>query len=164
AGAGPDRERPVRSRLPAARGALRIAFRSADQWDAVEPRGEHGLLCRRIAPVSDARYRAGTGQRFRRSRSRAKAIRASGVARRDCSRRADCAERAQRAFADLAAARGIDHAADAQADFQLVRDAERLLASAIGAPSARLVLALALERRNLGLDAAMGLLDDATAA
>lgn len=74
------------------------------------------------------------------------------------------AERAQRAFADLAAARGIDHAADAQADFQLVRDAERLLASAIGAPSARLVLALALERRNLGLDAAMGLLDDATAA
>ncbi|HXE15845.1 MAG TPA: hybrid sensor histidine kinase/response regulator [Stellaceae bacterium] len=73
-------------------------------------------------------------------------------------------ERAQRAFADLAAARGIDYEADAQADFQLVRDAERLLASAIGAPSARLVLALALERRNLGLDAAMGLLDEATAA
>jgi Na+/proline symporter/signal transduction histidine kinase/CheY-like chemotaxis protein len=73
-------------------------------------------------------------------------------------------ERAQRAFADLAAQRGVDYAADAQADFQLVRDAERLLASAIGAPSARLVLALALDRRNLGLDAAMGLLDDATAA
>ena len=74
------------------------------------------------------------------------------------------AERAQRAFADLAAQRGVAYEADAQADFQLVRDAERLLASAIGAPSSRLVLALALERRNLGLDAAMGLLDDATAA
>ena len=74
------------------------------------------------------------------------------------------AERVQRAFADLAAQRGVDYVADAQADFQLVRDAERLLASAIGAPSARLVLALALERRNLGLEAAMGLLDDATAA
>ncbi|HEX4111890.1 MAG TPA: NahK/ErcS family hybrid sensor histidine kinase/response regulator [Stellaceae bacterium] len=74
------------------------------------------------------------------------------------------AERAQRAFADLAAQRGVDYVAEAQADFQLVRHAEHLLASAIGAPSARLVLALALERRNLGLDAAMGLLDDATAA
>jgi Na+/proline symporter/CheY-like chemotaxis protein len=74
------------------------------------------------------------------------------------------AERVQRAFADLAAQRGLDYTADAQADFQLVRDAERLLASAIGAPSARLVLALALERGNLGLDAAMGLLDDASAA
>ena len=74
------------------------------------------------------------------------------------------AERVQRAFTDLAAQRGVDYAAEAQADFPLVRDAERLLASAIGAPSARLVLALALERRNLGLDAAMGLLDDASAA
>jgi Na+/proline symporter/CheY-like chemotaxis protein len=73
-------------------------------------------------------------------------------------------ERAQRAFADFAAQRGVDYSAEAHADFQLVRHAERLLASAIGAPSARLVLALALERRNLSLDAAMGLLDDATAA
>ncbi|HEY5208217.1 MAG TPA: NahK/ErcS family hybrid sensor histidine kinase/response regulator [Stellaceae bacterium] len=72
------------------------------------------------------------------------------------------AERTQQAFADLAAQRGADPSA--QADFQLVRHAEHLLASAIGAASARLVLALALERRNLGLDAAMGLLDDATAA
>lgn len=73
-------------------------------------------------------------------------------------------ERAQHSFADFAAQRGAEYAAEARADFQLVRHAERLLASAIGAPSARLVLALALERRHLGLDAAMGLLDDATAA
>ncbi len=74
------------------------------------------------------------------------------------------AERVQRAFADLAARRGIDYAADAQADFTSCATPSACLASAIGAPSARLVLALALERRNLGLDAAMGLLDDASAA
>jgi len=67
------------------------------------------------------------------------------------------ADRVQREFADAAAA-------DAQADFQLVRQAERLLASAIGAPSARLVMALAIERQSLGIDGAMRLLDDATAA
>lgn len=74
------------------------------------------------------------------------------------------AERAQRAFAAIAAQRGVGADDNAQADFHLVRDAERMLASAIGAPSARLVLALALERRHLGLDAAMDLLDDASEA
>ena len=67
------------------------------------------------------------------------------------------ADRVQREFADAAPPHG-------QADFQLVRQAERLLASAIGAPSARLVMALAIERQSLGVEGAMRLLDDATAA
>jgi Na+/proline symporter/signal transduction histidine kinase/CheY-like chemotaxis protein len=70
-------------------------------------------------------------------------------------------ERAQRSFAELGA---LGEGEDAEADFQLVRHAEHLLASAIGAPSARLVMALALERRNLGIEGAMELLDDATTA
>ena len=73
-------------------------------------------------------------------------------------------ERAQRSFEDFAALRGTPLAHDAEADFALVRHTERLLASAIGASSARLVMALTLERHNLGADDAMRLLDDATAA
>jgi len=74
------------------------------------------------------------------------------------------AERAQRSFAEFATQRGAPLPSAAQSDFSLIRHTERLLASAIGAPSARLVMALALERRNLSIDDAMGLLDDATAA
>ncbi len=74
------------------------------------------------------------------------------------------AERAQRSFAEFAAERDVPVRAEASADFSLIRHTERLLASAIGAPSARLVMALALERRNLGVEEAMSLLDDATAA
>jgi len=74
------------------------------------------------------------------------------------------AERAQRSFAEFGSQRGLQLAPTAQADFPLIRHTERLLASAIGAPSARLVMALALERRNLSIDEAMSLLDDATAA
>jgi Na+/proline symporter/signal transduction histidine kinase len=73
-------------------------------------------------------------------------------------------ERAQRSFAEFARQRGTELSPSAQADFALVRHTERLLASAIGAPSARLVIALSLERRNLSLEGAMRLLDDATAA
>jgi Na+/proline symporter/signal transduction histidine kinase/CheY-like chemotaxis protein len=73
-------------------------------------------------------------------------------------------ERAQRSFAEFARQRGGGLTPSAAADFGLVRHTERLLASAIGAPSARLVLALSLERRNLSLDGALRLLDDATAA
>ncbi|HUI17692.1 MAG TPA: PAS-domain containing protein, partial [Alphaproteobacteria bacterium] len=73
-------------------------------------------------------------------------------------------ERAERSFADFAARRGGPLVPDAEADFELVRHTERLLASAIGASSARLVMALTLERQNLSADDAMRLLDDATAA
>jgi Na+/proline symporter/signal transduction histidine kinase/CheY-like chemotaxis protein len=73
-------------------------------------------------------------------------------------------EQAQRSFAEVAERRGGGLALAAPADFALVRHTERLLASAIGAPSARLVLALSLERSNLSFDGALRLLDDATAA
>ncbi|HEY0832681.1 MAG TPA: PAS domain-containing hybrid sensor histidine kinase/response regulator [Azospirillum sp.] len=67
-------------------------------------------------------------------------------------------ERAQRSFANL------DPPAGEGVDLQLIRHTERLLASAIGAGSARLVMASVLERRSLGKVNALRLLDDATAA
>ena len=73
-------------------------------------------------------------------------------------------ERAQRSFAEFARRRSATLDPAAPAEFGLVRHTERMLAGAIGAPSARLVIALSLERRNLSLGAAMRLLDDATAA
>ncbi len=73
-------------------------------------------------------------------------------------------ERVQRSFAELGAPWGAEGPGERKADFQLVRRAEHLLASAIGAPSARLVMALALERHNLDIEGAMQLLDDATTA
>ena len=51
-----------------------------------------------------------------------------------------------------------------EADFQLLRYAEHLLASAIGAASSRLVLSLLLRKRTVSTKAALKLLDDATAA
>ncbi|NYZ11430.1 hybrid sensor histidine kinase/response regulator [Azospirillum sp. RWY-5-1] len=69
------------------------------------------------------------------------------------------AERAGHAFGEFAGP-----PSDTAADLSLVRRTERLLASAIGASSARLVLALVLERRNLDQGNALRLLDDASAA
>ena len=51
-----------------------------------------------------------------------------------------------------------------EADFQLLRYAEHLLASAIGAASSRLVLSLLLRKRTVSTKAALKLLDDANAA
>ena len=51
-----------------------------------------------------------------------------------------------------------------EADFQLLRFAEHLLASAIGAASSRLVLSLLLRKRTVSTKAALKLLDDANAA
>ena len=75
------------------------------------------------------------------------------------------ADRAERAFADYAAL--LHHGpvrADAEADLQFVRFTERLLTSAIGAASARLVLGLMLRRSNIGNQSALRLLDDASEA
>ncbi|WP_425450159.1 hybrid sensor histidine kinase/response regulator [Virgifigura deserti] len=74
------------------------------------------------------------------------------------------AERALRSFEDFAAQHGHGLLPGVDADLHLVRHTERLLASAIGAASARLVMALALERRSLNIESAMRLLDDASAA
>ena len=59
---------------------------------------------------------------------------------------------------------GISVAPQADADFQLLRHAEHLLASAIGAASSRLVLSLLLRKRTVSTKAALKLLDDANAA
>lgn len=74
------------------------------------------------------------------------------------------AERTKSSLKHFADANGIDLAPGLEADIHLLRHCEALLASAIGAASARLVLALLLKRRNVTAKAALSLLDDASAA
>ena len=73
-------------------------------------------------------------------------------------------ERARTSFDSYASTRGISLDPKAEADFQLLRYAEHLLASAIGAASSRLVLSLLLRKRTVSTKAALKLLDDANAA
>ena len=73
-------------------------------------------------------------------------------------------QRAERSFKEFAAKRDITFDPEGEADIRLLRFAENLLASAVGAASSRLVLALLLERHSLNTRGAMKLLDDATAA
>ncbi|GGK38635.1 hybrid sensor histidine kinase/response regulator [Salinarimonas ramus] len=73
-------------------------------------------------------------------------------------------ERANRSFEGFASARGARLDSGAEADIHLLRYAEHLLASAIGAASARLALSLVLKRRNVSTADALRLLDDASAA
>ena len=73
-------------------------------------------------------------------------------------------ERTRTSFDSYALTRGITIDAKAEADFQLLRYAEHLLASAIGAASSRLVLSLLLRKRTVSTKAALKLLDDANAA
>ncbi|WP_181706312.1 PAS domain-containing hybrid sensor histidine kinase/response regulator [Chthonobacter rhizosphaerae] len=73
-------------------------------------------------------------------------------------------ERAQRSFARYARETMTTLEPLKPASIDLVRFAEQLLASAIGAASARLVLSLLLKRRDPSTKAAMKLLDDASEA
>jgi Na+/proline symporter/signal transduction histidine kinase len=73
-------------------------------------------------------------------------------------------ERTRTSFDSYALTRGIGIDPRAEADFQLLRYAEHLLASAIGAASSRLVLSLLLRKRTVSTKAALKLLDDANAA
>jgi Na+/proline symporter/signal transduction histidine kinase len=73
-------------------------------------------------------------------------------------------ERARASFDSFAATRHISLAPQAPADFQLLRHAEHLIASAIGAASSRLVLSLLLRRSTVSTEDALKLLDDASAA
>jgi Na+/proline symporter/signal transduction histidine kinase/CheY-like chemotaxis protein len=70
----------------------------------------------------------------------------------------------ERAFTDYAARHGEQMTPASAVDVELLRYTERLLASAIGASSARLVIALSLERDDMDMHSAMALLDDASAA
>jgi Na+/proline symporter/signal transduction histidine kinase/ActR/RegA family two-component response regulator len=74
------------------------------------------------------------------------------------------ASRARAAFAEMAAERGIDDDPALEADVRILRYGEHLLASAVGAASSRLVMALLLERHSKGSRGAIQLLDDASAA
>ncbi|HYF54690.1 MAG TPA: NahK/ErcS family hybrid sensor histidine kinase/response regulator, partial [Salinarimonas sp.] len=73
-------------------------------------------------------------------------------------------ERTERSFESFSRSRGLDLDPRAEADIHLLRYAEHLLASAIGASSSRLALSLLLSRRNVSTKAALRLLDDASAA
>jgi Na+/proline symporter/signal transduction histidine kinase/CheY-like chemotaxis protein len=73
-------------------------------------------------------------------------------------------ERTQRSFSDYAANNNIELTPKAEADIHLMRFTENLLASAIGTASSRLVMSLTIRRRNVGMKAALKLLDDASEA
>ncbi len=73
-------------------------------------------------------------------------------------------ERARAAFEGFRAQSGTTATRGAEADVRLIRFAEHLLASAVGVASARLVIALMLERHSTHARGAMKLLDDASAA
>ncbi|MBV9558330.1 MAG: hybrid sensor histidine kinase/response regulator [Pseudolabrys sp.] len=72
--------------------------------------------------------------------------------------------RTRDSFETFADAQRISLEPKDEADFRLVRHAEHVLASAIGAASSRLVLSLLLRKRTVSTKAALKLLDDANAA
>jgi Na+/proline symporter/CheY-like chemotaxis protein len=73
-------------------------------------------------------------------------------------------ERTRSAFESFAGTHRISLEPKEEADFRLVRHAEHILASAIGAASSRLVLSLLLRKRTVSTKAALKLLDDANTA
>jgi Na+/proline symporter/signal transduction histidine kinase/CheY-like chemotaxis protein len=73
-------------------------------------------------------------------------------------------ERTRLSFDGFAAEQHLRLEPAADAGFELLRYAEHLLASAIGAASSRLVLSLLLQKRTVSPEAALKLLDDANAA
>jgi Na+/proline symporter/signal transduction histidine kinase/CheY-like chemotaxis protein len=73
-------------------------------------------------------------------------------------------ERARQAFDAFAARHPENLEPSAPADFELLQHAERLIASAIGAASSRLVMSLLLRKRAVSAKAALKLLDDSHAA
>ena len=73
-------------------------------------------------------------------------------------------ERTRTSFESFASTRRISLDPKLDADFHLLRYAEHLLASAIGAASSRLVLSLLLRKRSVSTQAALKLLDDANTA
>ncbi len=73
-------------------------------------------------------------------------------------------QRTERSFKEFAAEHNIELTPTVEADIRVLRFAEYLLASAVGAPSSRLILTLLIERNSLDTSGAMKLLDDASAA
>jgi Na+/proline symporter/signal transduction histidine kinase len=73
------------------------------------------------------------------------------------------AKHTRKAFESFVKSRNAKQQMGHEADVHLLRFAEHLLASGIGAASSRLVLSLLLRRRNLSRDAALRLIDEASA-
>jgi Na+/proline symporter/signal transduction histidine kinase/ActR/RegA family two-component response regulator len=73
-------------------------------------------------------------------------------------------ERTRASLDSFASTRGVSLDPKSEADFELLRHAEHILASAIGAASSRLVLSLLLRQRTVSTRAALKMLDDANAA
>jgi Na+/proline symporter/signal transduction histidine kinase len=73
-------------------------------------------------------------------------------------------DRARDSFEAFAVAHNTRLAPSAPADFELLRHAEHLIASSIGAASSRLVMSLLLRKRTVSAKAALKLLDDSHAA
>jgi signal transduction histidine kinase len=73
-------------------------------------------------------------------------------------------ERTRTAFEGVALSQRVSIDPKDEADFRLLRHAEHILASAIGAASSRLVISLLLRKRTVSTKAALKLLDDANAA
>jgi Na+/proline symporter/signal transduction histidine kinase/CheY-like chemotaxis protein len=73
-------------------------------------------------------------------------------------------KRTRVSFESFAQSRRLSIEPKAEADIELLRYAEHLLASGIGAASSRLVLSLLLRKRMVSTQAALKLLDDASAA
>jgi Na+/proline symporter/nitrogen-specific signal transduction histidine kinase len=72
------------------------------------------------------------------------------------------AERAEQALAGHARMRGLSLAGDAQADSDLVNFAERLLAGAIGAASARVMISTVVKGADFSPDEVLAILDEAS--
>ena len=136
----------------------------------LEPRAQRPRLYRLLAAPRADLDRAYAGRRVRARASRADGAELPAVAL-DCGdgRGTDLHRRAlSRRGAHAVLVRKLRHATahrasspTAEADFQLLRYAEHLLASAIGAASSRLVLSLLLRKRTVSTKAALKLLDDA---
>jgi Na+/proline symporter/signal transduction histidine kinase len=73
-------------------------------------------------------------------------------------------DRARHSFEAFAADHNIRLEPSVPADFELLRHAEHLIASSIGAASSRLVMSLLLRKRTVSAKAALKLLDDSHAA
>ena len=81
---------------------------------------------------------------------------------RSCSAASSGPGRAQEAFAAYARERGLPSAETLKADAELVHFAETQLAGAIGAASARAMVASVVEEEPIGLDEVMSILDEAS--
>ena len=70
------------------------------------------------------------------------------------------AARTERLLDDYARQRGVDWAATQQADAELVQHAERMLAGAMGAASARVAIAAVVQEERLAMDEVLRILDE----